>query len=88
MLQLTSHIFKAFDLICMHASSTFVGCLYIFFTHQNPPQPLTFFLLPVTLVSSFLPFYREKKELQKILDRRRQNSIIEAKSRDKDKAKV
>uniref|UniRef100_A0A674CDA9 1-phosphatidylinositol 4,5-bisphosphate phosphodiesterase n=1 Tax=Salmo trutta TaxID=8032 RepID=A0A674CDA9_SALTR len=29
---------------------------------------------------------REKKELQKILDRKRQNSIIEAKSRDRDKA--
>uniref|UniRef100_A0A665TU39 Phosphoinositide phospholipase C n=1 Tax=Echeneis naucrates TaxID=173247 RepID=A0A665TU39_ECHNA len=28
---------------------------------------------------------KEKKELQKILDRKRQNSIIEAKSRDKDK---
>lgn len=31
---------------------------------------------------------REKKELQKILDRKRQNSISEAKSRDKDKAEV
>lgn len=31
---------------------------------------------------------KEKKELQKILDRRRQNSISEAKSRDKDKAEV
>uniref|UniRef100_A0A671Z1N8 Phosphoinositide phospholipase C n=1 Tax=Sparus aurata TaxID=8175 RepID=A0A671Z1N8_SPAAU len=30
----------------------------------------------------------EKKELQKILDRKRQNSISEAKSRDKDKAEV
>lgn len=29
---------------------------------------------------------REKKELQKILDRKRQNSISEARSRDKDKA--
>ncbi|XP_042185379.1 1-phosphatidylinositol 4,5-bisphosphate phosphodiesterase beta-1-like [Oncorhynchus tshawytscha] len=29
---------------------------------------------------------REKKELQKILDRKRQNSITEAKSRDRDKA--
>uniref|UniRef100_A0A674E154 1-phosphatidylinositol 4,5-bisphosphate phosphodiesterase n=1 Tax=Salmo trutta TaxID=8032 RepID=A0A674E154_SALTR len=29
---------------------------------------------------------REKKDLQKILDRKRQNSIIEAKSRDRDKA--
>uniref|UniRef100_A0A665TPB1 Phosphoinositide phospholipase C n=1 Tax=Echeneis naucrates TaxID=173247 RepID=A0A665TPB1_ECHNA len=31
---------------------------------------------------------KEKKELQKILDRKRQNSIIEAKSRDKDKAET
>uniref|UniRef100_H3C925 1-phosphatidylinositol 4,5-bisphosphate phosphodiesterase n=1 Tax=Tetraodon nigroviridis TaxID=99883 RepID=H3C925_TETNG len=31
---------------------------------------------------------KEKKELQKILDRKRQNSISEAKSRDKDKAEV
>ncbi|XP_054656403.1 1-phosphatidylinositol 4,5-bisphosphate phosphodiesterase beta-3 isoform X2 [Dunckerocampus dactyliophorus] len=31
---------------------------------------------------------REKKELQKILDRKRQNSISEAKSRDKDKAET
>lgn len=31
---------------------------------------------------------REKKELQKLLDRKRQNSISEAKSRDKDKAEV
>ncbi|XP_061620341.1 1-phosphatidylinositol 4,5-bisphosphate phosphodiesterase beta-3 isoform X1 [Phyllopteryx taeniolatus] len=31
---------------------------------------------------------REKKELQKILDRKRQNSISEAKSRDKDKAEI
>lgn len=31
---------------------------------------------------------REKKELQKILDRKRQNSISEAKSRDKDKAEM
>ncbi|XP_029696941.1 LOW QUALITY PROTEIN: 1-phosphatidylinositol 4,5-bisphosphate phosphodiesterase beta-3-like [Takifugu rubripes] len=31
---------------------------------------------------------REKKELQKLLDRKRQNSITEAKSRDKDKAEV
>uniref|UniRef100_A0A4W5LFJ9 Phospholipase C-beta C-terminal domain-containing protein n=1 Tax=Hucho hucho TaxID=62062 RepID=A0A4W5LFJ9_9TELE len=30
--------------------------------------------------------YREKKDLQKILDRKRQNNIIEAKSRDRDKA--
>uniref|UniRef100_A0A674CH34 Phosphoinositide phospholipase C n=1 Tax=Salmo trutta TaxID=8032 RepID=A0A674CH34_SALTR len=34
----------------------------------------------------FVIIYREKKELQKILDRKRQNSIIEAKSRDRDKA--
>ncbi|XP_075996015.1 1-phosphatidylinositol 4,5-bisphosphate phosphodiesterase beta-3 [Genypterus blacodes] len=31
---------------------------------------------------------REKKELQKILDRKRQNSIIEAKSREKEKAET
>ncbi|XP_061664558.1 1-phosphatidylinositol 4,5-bisphosphate phosphodiesterase beta-3 isoform X1 [Syngnathoides biaculeatus] len=31
---------------------------------------------------------REKKDLQKILDRKRQNSISEAKSRDKDKAEI
>ncbi|XP_069374916.1 1-phosphatidylinositol 4,5-bisphosphate phosphodiesterase beta-3 [Paralichthys olivaceus] len=31
---------------------------------------------------------REKKDLQKILDRKRQNSICEAKSRDKDKAET
>ncbi|KAF7660910.1 hypothetical protein LDENG_00273050 [Lucifuga dentata] len=31
---------------------------------------------------------REKKDLQKILDRKRQNSISEAKSRDKDKAEM
>lgn len=31
---------------------------------------------------------KEKKELQKILDRKRQNSISEAKSRDKDKAET
>uniref|UniRef100_A0A8K9XZ91 1-phosphatidylinositol 4,5-bisphosphate phosphodiesterase n=1 Tax=Oncorhynchus mykiss TaxID=8022 RepID=A0A8K9XZ91_ONCMY len=31
-------------------------------------------------------YKREKKELQKILDRKRQNSITEAKSRDRDKA--
>ncbi|XP_042367844.1 1-phosphatidylinositol 4,5-bisphosphate phosphodiesterase beta-3 [Plectropomus leopardus] len=31
---------------------------------------------------------KEKKELQKILDRKRQNSISEAKSRDKDKAEL
>nr|XP_046236301.1 1-phosphatidylinositol 4,5-bisphosphate phosphodiesterase beta-3 [Scatophagus argus] len=31
---------------------------------------------------------KEKKELQKILDRKRQNSISEAKTRDKDKAEV
>lgn len=31
---------------------------------------------------------REKKELQKIMDRKRQNSIIEAKSRDKEKAET
>ncbi|KAM3591204.1 uncharacterized protein V6R79_024592 [Siganus canaliculatus] len=31
---------------------------------------------------------KEKKELQKILDRKRQNSISEAKNRDKDKAEV
>uniref|UniRef100_A0A8C7KJS9 Phosphoinositide phospholipase C n=1 Tax=Oncorhynchus kisutch TaxID=8019 RepID=A0A8C7KJS9_ONCKI len=34
----------------------------------------------------FVIVYREKKELQKILDRKRQHSIIEAKSRDRDKA--
>lgn len=31
---------------------------------------------------------REKKELQKILDRKRQNSISEAKGRDKEKAET
>lgn len=31
---------------------------------------------------------REKKELQKILDRKRLNSIIEAKKADKDKAEA
>uniref|UniRef100_A0A8C3AK78 1-phosphatidylinositol 4,5-bisphosphate phosphodiesterase n=1 Tax=Cyclopterus lumpus TaxID=8103 RepID=A0A8C3AK78_CYCLU len=36
----------------------------------------------------FFSFLKEKKELQKILDRKRQNSICEAKIRDKDKAET
>lgn len=47
--------------------------------------PFTFCLSATRVL---LLFCREKKELQKILDRRRQNSISEAKSRDKDKAEV
>uniref|UniRef100_A0A8C8FNA0 Phosphoinositide phospholipase C n=1 Tax=Oncorhynchus tshawytscha TaxID=74940 RepID=A0A8C8FNA0_ONCTS len=50
-------------------------------THTACPSFFTSYCLFV-----FVIVYREKKELQKILDRKRQHSIIEAKSRDRDKA--
>uniref|UniRef100_A0A8C4HMK0 Phosphoinositide phospholipase C n=1 Tax=Dicentrarchus labrax TaxID=13489 RepID=A0A8C4HMK0_DICLA len=44
--------------------------------------------LAICLHSAVCCVCREKKELQKILDRKRQNSISEAKSREKDKAEM
>lgn len=45
-------------------------------------------LLPYWLHFSNFQLCREKKELQKILDRKRQNSISEARNRDKEKAEM
>ncbi|CAB1345589.1 unnamed protein product, partial [Coregonus sp. 'balchen'] len=55
---------------------------------NEPAEPVQRQLtaLEVELQKRTVQLREEKKELQKILDRKRQNSIIEAKSRDRDKA--
>uniref|UniRef100_A0A8D3BYL3 Phosphoinositide phospholipase C n=1 Tax=Scophthalmus maximus TaxID=52904 RepID=A0A8D3BYL3_SCOMX len=52
----------------------------------TPPEEYSFPCLLLDVMHVCNCACREKKELQKILDRKRQNSITEAKSRDKDKA--
>uniref|UniRef100_A0A8D3E5P8 Phosphoinositide phospholipase C n=1 Tax=Scophthalmus maximus TaxID=52904 RepID=A0A8D3E5P8_SCOMX len=65
---------------------TFKSDLFTSIDLTTPPEEYSFPCLLLDVMHVCNCACREKKELQKILDRKRQNSITEAKSRDKDKA--